>query len=413
MVASYIKALLPSGNPRWNAGKALGTATTVTYSFLKSVPGYYSSGSSERNGFQALTASQRTGVRNALAKWSEVANITFKEVPHFKLGTFESVGKMTFAAAKLPSNVGAWAYYPGGNKGGDTWFNTSSSANSNLSFGTKGFQRTLHEIGHAIGLEHSHDGTKLPSSTDSYQYTVMSYNRHPVMKNAYPVTPMLYDIATAQYLYGTNWSHNSGNNTYKWGNNATFVEAIWDGGGIDTIDASNQTRRAIINLNEGGYSSIGSYQGGNATNNLAIAFKAKIENAKGGSGNDVIYGNALNNSIHGNAGNDIIYGGAGNDRLEGGSGNDRIYGQSGNDFIDGGFGLDYMDGGSGIDTLDVRFWNSTYELNMVTGKTNFAGETAINFENVYTGNGNDKITGTAGNNLISTAGGNDTIYGGA
>ncbi len=72
-----------------------------------------------------------------------------------------------------------------------------------------------------------------------------------------------------------------------------------------------------------------------------------------------------------------------------------------------------MDGGSGIDTLDVRFFNGTYELNMITGVTNFVGETATNFENVYTGGGNDKIVGTAGANYIYTGSGNDTVYAGA
>ena len=126
-----------------------------------------------------------------------------------------------------------------------------------------------------------------------------------------------------------------------------------------------------------------------------------------GGGNDRIIGTAGNNHINTGAGNDQVYAGAGNDTVLGGfgndtlrgqAGNDRIYGQAGNDWIDGGTGLDRMDGGAGIDTLDVRFWNGAYNLNMITGVTNYAGETAVNFENVYTGGGNDRIIGTAGNN---------------
>ena len=61
-----------------------------------------------------------------------------------------------------------------------------------------------------------------------------------------------------------------------------------------------------------------------------------------------------------------------------------------------------MDGGSGWDTLLVNEWNGTYKLDMETGVTNFSGETAINFEAVITGNGDDTIQGGAGG---------DTLYG--
>ena len=50
-----------------------------------------------------------------------------------------------------------------------------------------------------------------------------------------------------------------------------------------------------------------------------------IENAKGGSGNDKIFGNNLNNYISGGPGNDRIEGWEGNDTLIGGSGSDTFY----------------------------------------------------------------------------------------
>jgi hypothetical protein len=47
-----------------------------------------------------------------------------------------------------------------------------------------------------------------------------------------------------------------------------------------------------------------------------------IENAVGGSGNDLIIGNDVSNRLYGNDGDDVISGGAGVDYVSGGAGND-------------------------------------------------------------------------------------------
>lgn len=120
--------------------------------------------------------------------------------------------------------------------------------------------------------------------------------------------------------------------------------------------------------------------------NTLLVNLTDVENISAGNGDDILTGNNSGNVLNGGGGDDII---------------------------DGGLGLDTMDGGTGIDTMDVSFFNSAYEWNMVTGVTNFAGETAVNFENAITGNGNDTITGTAGANIITTNGGNDIVDGGA
>ncbi|MCE1680774.1 M10 family metallopeptidase C-terminal domain-containing protein, partial [Enterobacter hormaechei] len=56
--------------------------------------------------------------------------------------------------------------------------------------------------------------------------------------------------------------------------------------------------------------------------NVSIARGVTIENAIGGSGNDVLIGNDAANTLKGGAGDDIIYGGLGADNLWGGEGND-------------------------------------------------------------------------------------------
>ena len=67
------------------------------------------------------------------------------------------------------------------------------------------------------------------------------------------------------------------------------IRAIWDAGGIDTLDASNQALGAAIDLGAGAFSSIGVRDGGRAAaQNVAIAYGVVIENATGSGGNDTI-----------------------------------------------------------------------------------------------------------------------------
>ncbi|MBT5663374.1 MAG: hypothetical protein HOJ05_06690, partial [Alphaproteobacteria bacterium] len=181
-----------------------------------------------------------------------------------------------------------------------------------------------HEIFHALGMEHPVDNkeTLFQESKNSREYTVMAdefssengadFNLN---GNNYKVasTPMVYDIAPLQYLYGANMKHNSGDTSYSYNPDTPFIEAIWDGGGIDTLDFSNFSKTNIISLVDGEYSTIGFDADWSMADNLGIAFDAIIENAIGGSGDDTIKGNDSSNSIEGGSGNDVIDGGKGND----------------------------------------------------------------------------------------------------
>lgn len=131
----------------------------------------------------------------------------------------------------------------------------------------------------------------------------------------------------------------------------------------------------------------------------------------GGVGQDTLIGGAGNDVLDGGDGNDDMVGGDGDDVLLGGAWGDTLDGGAGDDLIDGGFGRDVMNGGLGNDTLDVRFSNSAYEINLANGLTNVAGETAINFENVFTGGGSDFVQGTNTANLLEANAGNDDVRG--
>lgn len=313
----YIAALLPSGTPRWGSG-AVGTAAQVTYSFLSAAPDY--ADADDQRGFAALNENQRSAVRQALALWAAVANITFTEV------TDSAASQIRIGTNNQQGESSGWAYYPGSGSGGDVYFANDQSAMTNPSVpGSFGFSTIVHEIGHALGLKHpgnynagggGTEGPHLPSAEDTEQYSAMSYNSAAGVTAA-SQSPQLYDIAAVQYLYGANTSYAAGNNTYTYNNTSSgFLSTVWDGGGTDTFDCSVQSLDCSISLAAGSFSSIGvanTYDSSRASNNVAIAYGATIENAIGGSGADVITGNDAGNTLTGGSGNDTLIGGSGSD----------------------------------------------------------------------------------------------------
>jgi len=184
---------------------------------------------------------------------------------------------------------------------------------------------------------------------------------------AYVVTPMIADIIAIQNLYGGNTNQRADNTVY--GDNSSaggyydslaslgtpVAFTIMDNGGIDTIDFGSSTARNWVYLR---HASISSIDG--VTGNMCIARGTVIENFISGSGDDVIFGNAVANTIHAGlgddivksaGGNDILFGQAGRDKLVGGNGADQMFGGSENDLLLGGNGDDILDGGTGTDRL--------------------------------------------------------------
>ena len=261
-------------------------------------------------------------------------------------------------------------------------------------------------------------------NVDYYSYTVMSYRQYadgPLGANtsasvAYPTTPMLNDIAAIQYLYGANTSFNSGNTTYSWSPGETIFETIWDGGGIDTIDWSNQSTGAKIDLNAGSWSELGpAYWNGqsNVAETLAIAYNVTIENAIGGSGNDVITGNSADNSLTGGGGGDRLVGGPGADALDGGTGNDTLEGGSGDDryVVDSSGDQVIEAAGSGTDAVESSV---SYTLPVNGENLTLTGGGSVDgfgnaLANVITGNsGSNVLNGGAGADTLTGGGGNDS-----
>lgn len=261
----------------------------------------------------------------------------------------------------------AYGYFPNqGARGGDVWFGQKANY-SNAVSGNYEYATVIHELGHALGLKHGHEAgfgnPAIPDQWDSSEYSVMTYRSYvngpdgPYSNEnfGFPQTYMMADIAALQHMYGANFKVNDGRTVYSWKPNSgdTYVNGkvginsggdnifatIWDGGGRDKYDLSAYHNNVYVDLHAGSYSQFRESQladldtssnssSHTARGNIFNALQYKgdnrslIEDAAGGSGNDIIWGNQGKNRIVGNSGNDELDGWQGNDLLVGGKGND-------------------------------------------------------------------------------------------
>ncbi|HEV7660426.1 MAG TPA: VCBS domain-containing protein [Allosphingosinicella sp.] len=382
-----------------------------------------------------LGTQQQAAARAALAQLSAVSGLTFTEITETDT-VHANIRISQTADQDVPS---AYGTFPSDKviASGDIWFGRTSQPYYDLAFkGTWGFATMMHEIGHTMGLKHGHQdytnsdlsssfgtsprfGTQsLTPDRDGQAWSLMTYTPAPFTNSNFagekinqPQTYMQYDLAALQYLYGANFNTNSGDSVYTFSQttgemfingvgqgapagNKIFL-TIWDGGGNDTIDASNYANGVTIDLRPGEFSTVDQAQLANnlayqglvnlAPGNIAMSLlynndaRSLIENATGGVGNDVFVGNTANNILDGGAGSDgvvfthttgvnvtlndtntdvIVTHDGETDTLRsieniGGTiGNDTITGNSQDNVLTGGMGgADVLSGGDGNDRL--------------------------------------------------------------
>ncbi|MBF9232998.1 M10 family metallopeptidase C-terminal domain-containing protein [Microvirga alba] len=129
---------------------------------------------------------------------------------------------------------------------------------------------------------------------------------------------------------------------------------------------------------------------------------------------DVLRGGSEDNAYYGWMGNDRLYGNGGNDYLAGEAGNDKLYGGAGDDILNGGSGNDTLNGGSGNDTA-YFLGNTNIKVSLATTKAQNTGQgkdVLISIENLVTGDGNDRLNGSAVANVLIANKGDDTLDGG-
>ncbi len=400
------------------------------------------------DGGRTWTSSGATAAfEGALGEWAAVANLNFRRWPFTYTGGSRDGITWVEKLERLGSGnslLGQHSYPADPTQEGSYNIDHPYWSTDNNRRGGFSYLTFLHEIGHAIGLEHPHEDNPFPGVTgqndtgdnglNTALYTVMSYNEQlPDGSQSYSrafgwqMTPGAFDIAAVQALYGANMSTGAGDNVYRLPDNnvtGTGFAAIWDAGGTDWISAEGIAGRTFINLNAatlqnapggGGWLS----QAAGIYGGFTIANGVTIENARGGSGADYIIGNAAANRIEGGGGDDDLFGDDGNDTLEGGDGNDTL---------DGAAGSNTLAGGGGNDTYRVAAeGNVIFEAagggdDIVYAKSNFylwdgvetlvlMNDDAGGAKDLFgVGNGLDnRISGNYGNNLLIGGGGNDEI----
>ena len=304
---------------------------------------------------QPLHEKEREAILSSMDAFASVTGLTFAETSD------KDEANISFLMMNNDDSDGylGWANYPGTSPYGDTYSTVNNEVYDldddpfAVSPGSYYYLTFTHELGHALGMGHPHDGNTFPgvpygeysnggnNNLNASPWSVLTYNDATATNglspgwsssDGYSETLGAYDIATAQYLYGPNLETNLGDTTYYLDEyTLRGYQTIWDAGGADTIDASNSGEAVQIDLRNATLKN--EFGGGGFLSNLdyyyigySIAYNstgdAVIENAVGSANSDHIHGNEVDNAL---------YGGLGTDTHLGGDGDDFLWGQEGDD----------------------------------------------------------------------------------
>lgn len=294
----------------------------ITYSFSNAGSLYGDESAGYASTAREFSQADKVMTRKLLDSISAVANIRFVEVQD----DGANAGEIRYSYSQAPNDMGfgGFAFFPNApGSAGDVWIG-AGQATSQWDWYRPNL--VLHETLHAIGLKHPFDGaSRLDSTSDIIPNTVMSYSAMAGSRSGsldkYPAMPMPLDIVALQAMYGAAQT-NTGDTSYDLASSAfqSGFNALWDAGGMDTLDASRVGRGVTLDLREGGASDIGVRVNANAyygavnaanmrtqvyTNTLTLAAGTRIEKAVGSNSDDVFITGTATRSVHGGNGVDV------------------------------------------------------------------------------------------------------------
>lgn len=369
-------------NPMNSTGSA---RATITYQYAgTSEPGDFPS-PGVYSGWTAFTADEKAAFEAALAHIETFLNVDFVEVTGSSDPTL-NVGKVSLPEGTAGYGGPSILWNPDTKE--ITQYDSYVVYDDSLDLVSQP-SLLLHELGHALGLKHPFEDPTLPDALENNKYTVMSYDVNPD-NGLESDAMMLFDVYALQDVWGAA-DYNGGNTTYS-GPRTDTVDAIWDTGGKDTLDASSRSTDVTLNLKAGAFSTF------DATDDVVITYGTTIENATGGKGDDRLVGNGARNVLSGGGGDDTLLGSGGNDKLKGQAGADTLKGGGGKDTLLGGGGGDNLNGQKGDDKIKGQAGADT--LKGLAGKDTLLG-----------GGGSDTLLGGGGNDKLNGQAGDDTLKG--
>jgi hypothetical protein len=335
---SRVRSLVNPAGSYWDTQANDGI---ITYSFYKEQQQPYAGGEI----LSELNNGVKGNVRDIFANLEQLINVRFVEVEE----TATNQGAIRYLGSDGEGGpFYAYTYYPDDGIGGDVHLNQASAQDNRDGFsaapGAYGYRTLLHETLHALGLKHpgNYDAGSgfsappyLSGPEDNSTNTIMSYNA----VGANVITPMDYDRAALQYLYGAR-AYRDTDTLYQFntlssyqvrgefsGRSQPVKQILHDTGGEDTLDFSpiKSLSSNFFDLRPGGLITSKSaynsqtYGGGSAGERgfvtsdygLTLAGDSLIENIVNSRANDQIIANEANNRFSGyqlgrRVGNDTI-----------------------------------------------------------------------------------------------------------